>query len=243
MDNRHVYKSRDFALRWHKHQLEKEDILRTKIMNLLLFRHAGKLENKIVLEAGCGNGFFLKYLLKLNPKQLFAFDISPHFIDICRKQFPLVDYKTADIMSKIPYKDEFFDVVFSYNVLSELPEINTAVMEMQRVTKKQGILHVIIVHPLYNLFVNGKQVEKETVFKKLGRYTKQEPVFVDTLPGYDKFLIYRRPIADYVNEFIKSNLTIEKMIEVPVSSKVVQINKKYKQREGIPVFAYFKLRR
>ena len=81
---------------------------------------------------------------------------------------------------------------------------------MERVTKKQGTLHIIIVHPLYNLFVNDKQAEKETVFKRQGRYTEKESVFVDTLPNYDKFLIYRRPIADYVNGFINSNLSIEK---------------------------------
>ena len=91
-------------------------------MNPILFKETGKIRDKTVLEAGCGNGFLLKYLLKLKPKQLFAFDISPYFIDICRKQFPLIEYNTADIMSEIPYKDNFFDVVFSYNVLSDCPK-------------------------------------------------------------------------------------------------------------------------
>ncbi len=242
MDNRKIYQSKEFAEAWHNHKSKNEDILRTRLMNSILLKNIN-VKNKIVLESGCGDGFFVNYLLKLKPKKVYAFDISKYLVDIAREEYKSVDFKVADIMKKFPYKNNLFDVSFCYCVIMENPNIRNSIKELARVTKKSGYIHVVVVHPIYNLFINDKKAEQEPILTRLGRYTKEEHLTVTTLPGFDNFVVYRRPIDSYVNEFIKNKLKIEKMIEVPVSEELAEINEKYKERIGIPVFVYFKLRK
>ncbi len=241
-----LYQSKQFAEVWDRFQTEKEDIVRTRLMNLILIKNIGNLKGKAVLDAGCGNGFFLRSLLKLNPEKICAFDISPYFIDIAKKRYKRqgsVFFKVGDIMKRIPFGNEEFDCVVCYNVLMDIPKITKAVQELARVTKSAGSIHVVVVHPIYNLFFNDVRARAECVDERLRRYTKEEGLLVKTLPGFVNFAVYRRPIADYVNEFIKNKLYLEKMLEVPISEEIAKIDKKYKERIGIPVFVYFKLKK
>lgn len=238
-----IYQTKKFAEKWDKYQRTKEDYFRTRIMNQIILKEIGSLKNKKVLEAGCGNGFFIDYLLKLNPKQIYGFDISPYFIDIVKKRYPNCEFKIADIMKKLPYSNNKFDCVVCYNVLMDIPKMSVAIKELKRVINKKGFIHIIIVHPLYNLFINEIKAKKERVIKRLTRYLLEESILVDTLPGFNQFKVYRRPISMYINEFIKNQLIIDKMIEIPISKKISRLNKKYKERIGIPVFLYFKLKK
>ena len=241
MDNRKIYQSKEFSIAWDKHQREKEDVLRTRLMNKILLKELNYLKGKIVLDAGCGNGFFIKSLQNLKPKKLFAFDISETLNGIVKKENLDMEIKTADLLEKLPYKNNQFDVTVCYNVLMDLPKIENAIKELARITKKE--LHIVIVHPLYNLFFNDKKAQEETTTQRLQRYTKEEHLEVSTIPGYENFIVYRRPISDYVNSFMKSNLIIEKMLEVPINEEVSKVVMKYKERIGVPVFIYFKLRK
>ncbi|MEW6294672.1 MAG: class I SAM-dependent methyltransferase [Candidatus Diapherotrites archaeon] len=238
-----IYQSREFAAAWDKYLGAHEDILRTRMMNLILLEEIGNLKGKNVLDAGCGNGFFIKYLSKLKPKKIFAFDISQQLIKIARKRYDFVDFRGADLIKKTPYKEGQFDCVICYNVFMDLPRIETATRELSRVTKKGGKIHIVIVHPLYNLFFNDIKAKTESITRRLRRYTSEERILVGTIPGFGKFTVYRRPLSRYLNEFKENHLFLEKMIEVPISEEVAKIDKKYKERTGVPVFAYFKLKK
>jgi ubiquinone/menaquinone biosynthesis C-methylase UbiE len=238
-----LYQSKEFAQAWDKYLSEEEDVLRTRMMNTLLLKNIGDLKGKSVLDAGCGNGFFIKPLLTLNPEKICAFDISPHFIDISKKRYSSVIFKIGDINKRIPFGDKEFDCVVCYSVLMDLPKIAKAVQELSRVTKESGDIHISVVHPLYNLFISEVEAQTQPVIERLKKYTVDEEILVKTIPGFNNFIAYRRPIADYVNEFIKNKLLIERMLEVPISKEIAKINEKYKERIGIPVFVYFKLKK
>lgn len=243
MDNREIYKSKEFAIAWHEHQSKQEDMIRTRVANKIIIKELGSLRNKIVLEAGCGNGFFIKYLKELNPKEIYAFDISPHLVEISKQQFPDVKYDAFDLMEKLDYKTEFFDTIVCYNVLMEMPKIENAVKELARITKKNGEIHIILIHTLYNLFINDKDAEKETLHERLIRYIKEESLTVNTIKGYNDFIVHRRPLSMYINEFSKNGLFIKKMQEITIPKELAKLNAKYERKIGVPVFAYFVLRK
>jgi ubiquinone/menaquinone biosynthesis C-methylase UbiE len=100
------------------------------------------LDGKVVLEAGVGNGKTLKAILKQNPKEVFAFDFSPHALNLCRKglnsQTNLI-LDVADIRA-LPYDDSLFDAAVLYYILDNLlaNERTKAVNEVRRVLRPGG---------------------------------------------------------------------------------------------------------
>ncbi len=237
-----MFRSDEFSRAWHEHQRKNKDSLRTRIMNPILDEEIGPLNGKAVLDAGCGNGFYIPQLLAKNPESLDACDISPFLLQIVKEEHPSVNVKEADLMQTWPYPDNAFDMVLAYNVIMDLPSIDTAIKEMHRVLKRGGTAHVVMVHTLYNLFFNDKRATSETLPQRLARYVKEESLLVDTVPGYDQFLVYRRPPSAYVNAFIQNGLQLVEMREVIVDEKVADFPK-YVERMGAPLFAYYILKK
>ena len=79
-----VYESKKFAETWHEHT--KKDILRINTMNKIMGEAVGDLKKKIVLEAGCGDGFFIPNLLKKSPKKVIGIDISKWLVNIAKRE-------------------------------------------------------------------------------------------------------------------------------------------------------------
>ena len=97
--------------------------------------------------------------------------------------------------------------------------------------------------------MNDVKAKEETVRQRLERYGKAECLHVDTLQivGNSKvsrmFLVHRRPISEWVNELNKNGLFIEKMLELIMPERMGELDDKYKERYGAPVFLYFKLKK
>jgi SAM-dependent methyltransferase len=237
-----IFQTEEFAKAWNDYQSRK-DPLRTELMNPILVNEIGNLSGHLVLDAGCGNGIFKNNLVNSKSRLFVEFDISAHLARIAKTNQPSSEVVVADIVGAIPYKSSSFDVVICYNVLMELPDVQRAVNELARVTKSFCFIHVVIVHPLYHLFVNDRRSKDESIFERLQRYSQDELIYLTTIPGFDNFAVHRRSISTYVNHFIRSKLTIKKMLEIPISEAVAKEDPKFTSLIGVPVFIYFKLER
>lgn len=81
------------------------------------------LDNKKVVDIGCGTGHLLKYInCRFHNVELFGFDHSPEAIKLSRKTCPQGKYKEFDIYGNM---DMDFDVIFCIEVLEHLwkPEL------------------------------------------------------------------------------------------------------------------------
>lgn len=95
-------------------------------------------EDAVVLEIGAGAGFQAKRLAELG-YSVCAIDISQSNYRKYRV-WPVEEYNGRDI----PYPDNYFDIVFSSNVLEHIREIKLFQTEMQRVLKPQGFaVHIV----------------------------------------------------------------------------------------------------
>ena len=102
-----------------------------------------------VLDVGCGKGRYLKRLISDEPDhEYFAVDISKKVMqylsaygEIEKKQGSLTD---------IPYSDNKFDIVYTCEALEHAIDIQSAIREMFRVTKKNG--KVIIIDKNKNMY-------------------------------------------------------------------------------------------
>lgn len=73
-----------------------------------------------VLDAGCGTGNLVPYLLSKNAT-VSAIDYSPEGIAKAKEKHPEAVYKKADLTKPLPFKDSSFDRVVSNNAIYTLP--------------------------------------------------------------------------------------------------------------------------
>ena len=90
-----------------------------------------------ILDLGCGEGTRLG-LLKTNGDR-YGIDISEYAINKAKKKYPRVDFFQGDI-TKLPFKSNFFDLVYSMFVLEHVRQPEELLKEAIRVLKKKGTL-------------------------------------------------------------------------------------------------------
>jgi len=92
--------------------------------------------NDIVLEIGCGNGFFYEYLKKHKKVRYIGIDASKDNIYLARKKG---NYFILGSAERLPFKSFCIDVIVGIDVLHHL-NFNKAIKEASRVLKNNGIL-------------------------------------------------------------------------------------------------------
>lgn len=91
-----------------------------------------------ILDLGCGDGTRLDYLSNSTNKCV-GIDISGKAITLAQKQYPKCEFKVANL-EKIPFKNNFFDLVYSAFVLEHLQNPQKVIKEAIRVLKIGGII-------------------------------------------------------------------------------------------------------
>lgn len=92
-------------------------------------------ENTSFVDIGCGDGFILKQLKYLFPEAVVkGTEINPTWIES--------DSVVYGDVTKLPFADGEFEVVFSVDVLEHIPDIRKALSELFRVAKKKLVLCV-----------------------------------------------------------------------------------------------------
>lgn len=95
------------------------------------------LEINNILEAGCNTGNQLGMLQHQGFKNLYGFDIQPHAVAKAKELTKGINIIAGSIFD-IPFKDKYFDLVFTAGVLIHISpnDIKTALREIHRVSKK-----------------------------------------------------------------------------------------------------------
>ncbi len=94
-----------------------------------------------VLDAGCGTGYNLNHYERAG-LAVYGLDIAPEAVDgVKRRGFEKI---TQASVTDIPYRTEAFDLVFSFDVICQIPVSASvqAIAEMHRVLRPGGFLFV-----------------------------------------------------------------------------------------------------
>lgn len=107
-----------------------------------------------ILDAGCGDGYYIKLLLELYPNlEVFGIDIDSAALDVANINLEK-ELKTKKLkifersITKTEFPDNFFDAAFSSEVLEHVPNHLDALMEIKRVLKNDK--KYIVTVPNYN---------------------------------------------------------------------------------------------
>ena len=127
--------------------------------------------NEKILEIGVGMGTDLIEYSKYGAK-VYGVDLGSDQINLTKKMFetlelPFEELKVASA-EKLPYENDFFDLVYSFGVIHHTPNINNAVNEIYRVLKPGGRAIIMIYsrgwkHYIKRCFIQG--ILKMKIFK------------------------------------------------------------------------------
>lgn len=108
------------------------------------------IKNKKVLDIACGVGYGSKMLADNGAKMVVGVDISHQAIGYAKNRYPHknVNFVKADV-SHIPFKNNLFDVVVSFETIEHLKSAEEFVKEISRVLKKRGLLILSSPNGLY----------------------------------------------------------------------------------------------
>ncbi|MBS1791623.1 MAG: class I SAM-dependent methyltransferase [Acidobacteria bacterium] len=126
--------------------------------------------DRMILDAGCGTGGNLEWLVRYSGKgHIVGIDPVPLAIEFCRtRKHQMLSRASA---TDLPFADEVFDLVTSFDVLVQIPGEGTddqSIEEMWRVLKPGGIAFVR--GPAYRWMRSGHDEALDTV----RRYTLEE---------------------------------------------------------------------
>lgn len=98
----------------------------------------GGLDKRMrILEVGCNYGLELLMLQKLGFKNLYGMEINPKIVEFSKKRVHNMQIIWGDALD-IPFKDNYFDLVFTSGVLIHIapPNVKRAMAEIHRVSGK-----------------------------------------------------------------------------------------------------------
>lgn len=110
------------------------------LRDLLEYYLSQKGQKLKILDAGCGSGMNMKFLLS-KAHLVYGIDLSNHAISLCKKR-RLKNVKKGSILN-LPFKNNFFDALICIDVLGGMSSnrnIEKAIQEFHRVLKPNGLL-------------------------------------------------------------------------------------------------------
>ncbi len=114
------------------------------LLQALLRSQSVPLEDKRILEIGCGRGqWFVTFeTLGAQPDHMAGIELDADRAEDCAVRFPPADIRVGDA-TQLPWDDGTFDIVFQSTVLTSVldPKVKTQLAnEMLRVVKEDGVL-------------------------------------------------------------------------------------------------------
>jgi ubiquinone/menaquinone biosynthesis C-methylase UbiE len=143
-----------------------QKIFPAPLYNFLEYTHDAQVE-QIILDCGAGGNFPKLALFAIHGFETYGIEISEERIqnaeDYAKKNGFNLNITKGD-MRKLPYENEAFGFVYSYNTIFHMnkEEIAEALNEMFRVLKKQGLIYVNLLSIDDSSYGIGKEISSST---------------------------------------------------------------------------------
>lgn len=167
----------------------------------------------IVLDAGCGEGFYLGEIAARTGCGAYGIDISIPAIDAAARRYPSREWVVANADRFVPYADESFSLA-----LSITGRMNA--IEFLRVLRPEGRLLIAIPAPddLIELRGSGRDRVPRTVvdfsehFRLLERRRASATADLDAGAAADALLAIYRPLREQAPEAMRITLSLDLLL-------------------------------
>jgi SAM-dependent methyltransferase len=122
----------------------KEGFAAYKLFKGFYIRHVGPIDEcSNILDFGCGWGRITRFFIKdSEPSRIWGVDPVEKMISTCKQHNSWCNFKTINTRPPSPFRDDMFDLVYSFSVFSHLSEqmSNDQLNEATRILKPGGML-------------------------------------------------------------------------------------------------------
>jgi len=177
---------------------------------------AGATHTDIVLDAGCGDGFYLGMLARKADSEAHGVDISAAAIDAAAKRYPEFEWIVANADRMLPFADRSFSLV-----LSITGRMNSS--EFRRVLKDDGRMLVAIPasYDLIELRGAGRDRVARTVetfahdFKPIEQHRATTSADLDADAVHDVLHSIYRPMQAKPVEAMRVTFSLDLLLFLP----------------------------
>ena len=253
-----TYDSAEAIRRWNVHarqllQLadfdpEEGDPHRIVLLNPALFTLLPDVQDKRVLDAGCGEGYLCRKLARLSA-HVTGVDYSVEMLAMARERTdPALGIRylhgTCEHMDFLDPGS--FDLVVSNMVLMDLADYEAALSSMHRALVDDGILLLSICHPCFTTPDCGwvKDDEGYKLYWKVNRYfiegAYEQPVPPDAEEG---LILFHRTLSTYLRTLLRMGFTLVDVIEPKPAEEMLAQYPHFRDDVRMSHFIIFKLQK
>jgi len=201
-----------------------------RLFNPAILQFLGNFYGKVILDAGCGNGYWARFLAS-KAKRVVGIDASKELLRIAKLKdnYPNLIFKLADLNKQLPFRSESFDVIISNMVLHSVQNIKTPAKEFYRLLRKRGRLIFSIAHPKYESKKN----------RNLRGVRERKKFYTKTLGGRAIMVEYYQSLGGYKKVFKEVGFKLIGLKEPLITEGVAKEYPRYKKFVGLPRAAIF----
>jgi len=196
------------------------------------FKIFGNLKNKKIIEIGCGNGYFSRFLAKRGAR-VMAIDLSAKllaFASAREKARPLcIKYLVRDAANLYGLKSKTYDIAIANMSLMDIADTENAIKEVSRVLKRGGRFIFSILHPSFCNFgqqwVIIKEGGKKYLARAVGQYSSSTAKKQNLWSSGVKSTHYHRSIETYFRYLRNANFLISDFKEITTKKPVTKARK------------------
>jgi SAM-dependent methyltransferase len=133
-----------------------------------IFEWLDPTDDDAILDAGCGRGFYLKFLRRLYAARLAGVELEHDVITIARDALrteQAITLTTASLYG-LPFPTAAFDKAILSEVLEHVPDDVAALRELRRVLKPGGLLAITVPNANYPFWWDPINKTLETLFNR-----------------------------------------------------------------------------
>lgn len=242
-----IYDNKDFYQEYDKMRNENKGYNANDLIEIPNFRKlVPNVENKKILDLGCGYGENCKYYKLLGASRVLGIDISNHMIDIANKYNKLedIEYKVLS-MEDISTIEETFDIVLSSLAFHYIKDYKKLIKDIYNLLTKDGYLIFSQEHPLVTSTILSKnltsnhQIIDDKWYLLLSDYNRiglREKLWNDQI--VEK---YHRNFSEIINTLIDVGFKIDTILEPTPDEDVIEKVPKYIYQYDRPYFLFVKV--
>jgi ubiquinone/menaquinone biosynthesis C-methylase UbiE len=241
---------------WYHNTLSAEKSTQKDLIlpELLKFLPLSSVNEKRIIDLGCGTGFFLKEYLQEDVQKSLGIDLDKEILELANENLrhEIEDGKVALMQGSATdlkgVGEKSFDIALSVESIPNISDLKAFAKEVARVLDVGGKLVAVVNHPAFRVpkssdWYFDKELQKQG--RVVYKYRSNHAIKIDMNPGVKNPKLkvftttFHRPFEEYLNTFTKSGLTFSFMKEIysnKVSEKGARKNIEDEARNEIPLF-------